>query len=76
MVRSAVQVCIRTRPTANFAHQELVIKPEERTVDVNISKNPKMGIVNNARENFHYQFDKIMHNSSQDTVYALSLIHI
>lgn len=70
MVRSAVQVCIRTRPTANFAHQELVIKPEERTVDVNISKNPKMGIVNNARENFHYQFDKIMHNSSQDTVYA------
>ena len=69
MGKSAVQVCIRTRPTAHFAHNELVINPEERSVDVNIKKNPAMGVVNNARENFHYVFDKIMHNSSQDTVY-------
>ena len=69
MVRSAVQVCIRTRPTAEFAHQELHIVPEERSVDVNIKKKPEMGVVNNIRENFHYKFDKIMHNSSQDTVY-------
>jgi kinesin family protein 6/9 len=69
MVRSAVQVCIRTRPTALFAHQELAVDPEARTVDVNIKKKPEMGVVNNIRENFHYKFDKVMHNSSQDTVY-------
>ena len=61
MVRSAVQVCIRTRPTEKFAHQELVISPEERTVDVNIKKKPEMGVVNNARENFHYKYDKVPH---------------
>ena len=69
MVRSAVQVCIRTRPTALFAHQELGVDPEARTVDVNIKKKPEMGVVNNIRENFHYQFDKVLHNSSQETVY-------
>ena len=70
MVKSAVRVCVRTRPTAAFAHTELVVKPEDRTIDVNIKKNPNMGVVNNMRENYGFKFDQLLHNSSQDTVYA------
>ena len=33
---------IRTRLTAMFAQHELAIKLEDRTVDVNIRKNPAM----------------------------------
>ena len=76
MVKSAVRVCVRTRPTAAFAHTELVVKPEDRTIDVNIKKNPNMGVVNNMRENYGFKFDHILHNSSQDTVYAEAVSEI
>ena len=46
------------------------MKPEDRTIDVNIKKNPNMGVVNNMRENYGFKFDQLLHNSSQDTVYA------
>lgn len=69
MVRSAVRVAVRTRPTAHFAHNELVVRPEARTIDCNVKKNPSMGIVNNMRENYTFKFDMLLHNSSQDTVY-------
>lgn len=69
MVKSAVRVCVRTRPTAHFAHTELIVRPEDRSIDVNVKKNPAMGVVNNMRENYAFKFDGIMHNSSQETVY-------
>jgi hypothetical protein len=69
MVKSTVKVAVRTRPTASFAHSELVVHPEARSIDVNVKKNPSMGVVNNMRENYTFKFDTILHNSSQDTVY-------
>jgi len=69
MTKSAVRVCVRTRPTAQFAHDQLIVKPESRTIEVNLKKNPAMGVVNNMRENYTFKFDGLLHNSSQETVY-------
>lgn len=68
-MKSTVKVAVRTRPTASFAHSELVVRPEAKSIDVNVKKNPSMGIVNNMKETYNFKFDTILHNSSQDTVY-------
>ena len=47
MVKQAVKVVIRTRPTADFASKILKIDPAKGLININTEKNPDEGFVNN-----------------------------
>jgi hypothetical protein len=47
MVKQAVKVVIRTRPTADFASKILKIDPAKGTIDISTEKKPEDGHVNN-----------------------------
>lgn len=51
MVKSAVKVAIRTRPTANFASKNLKLDLEKKTIEVFIPKDDSQGLINNQQEN-------------------------
>ena len=67
MRSSGMKVCVRTRPTANFA-EEIVIKEDEVTVNKKVTKDT----VNNALSKFGFKFDKVLHNASQEHVYDIA----
>eukprot|EP00698_Gefionella_okellyi_P004368 TRINITY_DN14039_c0_g1_i1.p1 TRINITY_DN14039_c0_g1~~TRINITY_DN14039_c0_g1_i1.p1 ORF type:complete len:730 (-),score=199.31 TRINITY_DN14039_c0_g1_i1:78-2267(-) len=69
MVKSAVQVCVRTRPTDRFAHDVLNIDTTANTIGVFIPKDLASGYVNNQQERWNFKFDSILHNSPQENVY-------
>uniref|UniRef100_A0A7S3D191 Kinesin-like protein n=1 Tax=Palpitomonas bilix TaxID=652834 RepID=A0A7S3D191_9EUKA len=70
MVKSAIRVCVRTRPTASYANDCIRIDPSSRSIQIFQKKKENSGVVNNQQENYSYRFDTILHNSSQDTVFA------
>ena len=72
MVKSAVKVVIRTRPTANFASKNLKIDLEKKTIEAFIPKDDSQGLINNQQENWKFKFDEFLHNSSQEEVYDSS----
>ena len=69
MVKSAVKVVIRTRPTANFATKNLKLDLEKKTIEVFIPKDDTQGLINNQLENWKFKFDEFLHNASQEEVY-------
>ncbi|CDW82929.1 kinesin motor domain-containing protein [Stylonychia lemnae] len=68
MVKQAVKVVVRARPTANFASKNIKIDPLTGTIALNIDKKDE-GTVNNQLDSWKFKFDKILQNSSQDEVY-------
>jgi kinesin family member 6/9 len=40
-----------------------------KAVDVFLKRKEGQGSVNNQRENYAFQFNKVLHNASQDTVF-------
>ncbi len=78
MPKQAVKVCIRTRPTANFAAEAISIDTSKATVVVNTAAKKAAesnhhndpGGLNNADTLFSFQFHHVLHNASQDTVYS------
>lgn len=73
MKKSSVKVCVRTRPTQNFAQDNLYIETEHSTIQVNTSDpdEPASTLLNNKQSNFKFKFDHVFHNSSQEEVYDL-----
>ena len=69
MVKSAVKVAIRTRPTANFASKNLKLDLEKKTIEVFIPKDYSQGMINNQQENWKFKFDAFLHNSTQEEVF-------
>ena len=69
MVKSAVKVMVRTRPTSNFASKNINIVPETANIDVHIPKDASQGMINNQQDSWKFKFDGILHNASQDAVY-------
>jgi len=69
MVKSPVKVAVRTRPTASFASQNIQIDLDKKTIDVHIPRDSSQGIINNQQEDWKFQFNEILHNSSQEAVY-------
>jgi len=69
MVKQAVKVVIRTRPTADFASKNLQIDPAKGTITIKMDKREEDGIVNNQTDSWKFQFEKILHNASQDETY-------
>jgi kinesin family protein 6/9 len=69
MVRSEVQVCVRTRPTSSFAEGNLFIDPAGAAVRVHVPKTAGQ-VVNNQQEDWAFRFHQVLHNASQEDVYA------
>eukprot|EP00906_Rhabdomonas_costata_P014871 RCo021335 len=69
MVKSAIQVVVRIRPTDRFAHD--CLKLDGKTVSVFIPKKKRKDeFVNNQQENFSFKFDDVLNNCSQEAVFA------
>jgi len=69
MVKSAVKVIVRTRPTSNFASKNVQLDLENKKIEAHIPKDNTQGLINNQQEHWKFNFDEILHNSSQEEVY-------
>ena len=66
---SQIRVVIRTRPTQAFASKNISISPLDNKINITIPRNENKGIINNQKENWSFQFDKILHNVAQEEVF-------
>ncbi|KAG2434981.1 hypothetical protein HYH02_011980 [Chlamydomonas schloesseri] len=73
MVKQAVKVFVRTRPTATSG-SGLKLGPDGQSVSVNVPKDASAGPVNNQQEQFSFKFDGVLENVSQEAAYT-SLAH-
>lgn len=69
MGKQAVKVVIRTRPTSDFASKVYNINTSQASIGINTEKRSEDGHVNNQTDNWKFNFEKILHNASQDEVY-------
>eukprot|EP01006_Ploeotia_vitrea_P033383 TRINITY_DN65487_c10_g5_i2.p1 TRINITY_DN65487_c10_g5~~TRINITY_DN65487_c10_g5_i2.p1 ORF type:complete len:851 (+),score=535.62 TRINITY_DN65487_c10_g5_i2:178-2730(+) len=80
MVKSAVQVCIRTRPTSNFAHDNLRIDPGDKVIAVHMNKKREshagVSTINNQQEDWTFRFNDVLHNASQEEVFDAAAVDI
>ncbi len=72
MSRNAVRVCVRTRPTHQFAQDNIDIDEEHSTIQItnNHGEEPG-GMLNNRQNSFKFRFDHVFHNATQGAVYDL-----
>lgn len=68
----AVKVIIRTRPTADFAQKNIEIDPTKGTIKMMFEKREELGIINNQTDAWTFNFEKILHNASQDETFEHS----
>ena len=66
---SQIRVVIRTRPTQQFASKNISISSMDNKINITIPKSENKGIINNQKENWTFQFDKILHNVAQEEVF-------
>eukprot|EP00981_Chlorochromonas_danica_P002941 scaffold601_cov170-Ochromonas_danica.AAC.2 len=68
-----VRVCIRTRPTQNFAQDNLGVDIEHGTIRVKYDddKDAASSVLNNRQNTYSFKFDYVFHNASQVAVYDL-----
>ena len=66
---SQIRVVIRTRPTQVFASKNISISSIDNKINITIPRNESKGIINNQKENWSFQFDKILHNVAQEEVF-------
>jgi kinesin family protein 6/9 len=62
-----VQVIVRTRPTSNFAHDNLNIDIEKHRINVHKAKDDDA--VNNQIQDWQFDLSKVLHNAGQELVY-------
>jgi len=71
-MKRSVKVCVRTRPTHNFAQDNIILDESENTVQItNKSDENEGGILNNKQNSFKFKVDHIFHNASQVSVYDM-----
>lgn len=72
MSKNTVKVCVRTRPTQNFAQDNLFVDVEHGSIVVK-HHDPagESGILNNRQNTFKFSFDHVFHNAAQAAVYDL-----
>ena len=76
MSKQAVKVIIRTRPTADFASQNVEIDANSGAITLKQDKNEAMGLINNQTDIWRFNFEQILHNASQDETYEVSASEI
>nr|XP_014340895.1 PREDICTED: kinesin-like protein KIF9 [Latimeria chalumnae] len=64
-----IRVYVRTRPTPNFSHDVLKFLPDVKTINVDIKKDIRKGVVNNQPSNWSFKADGILHNATQEAVH-------
>ncbi|XP_062335102.1 kinesin-like protein KIF9 isoform X2 [Osmerus eperlanus] len=67
---SEVSVFVRTRPTASFAQELIEYLPDGQTVNVRQWKESRKGVVNNQLNSWSFRLDGVLHDVSQEDVYA------
>eukprot|EP01006_Ploeotia_vitrea_P062631 TRINITY_DN84155_c0_g1_i1.p1 TRINITY_DN84155_c0_g1~~TRINITY_DN84155_c0_g1_i1.p1 ORF type:complete len:738 (+),score=94.03 TRINITY_DN84155_c0_g1_i1:49-2262(+) len=71
MVRSAVRVVLRTRPTDNFASDCINLLDDGRGLTIHLPRKKKRdNYVNNQQEDWAFNFDSLLHNATQEMVYT------
>ena len=74
--KQAVKVVIRTRPTADFASKNVEIDANTGAITLKQDKNEAFGVINNQTDIWKFNFEKILHNASQDETYEVSASEI
>ncbi len=69
MKKNPVKVCLRTRPTANFAQDQMVIDQDQNTITINSGHVASDGGPSNKKESWQFKYHQVLHNASQETVY-------
>ncbi|EFJ50296.1 Kif9 type kinesin [Volvox carteri f. nagariensis] len=69
MVKTAVKVFLRTRPTATSG-SGIKIGQDGQSVSVNVPKDQSAGLINNQQEMFSFKFDGVLENVSQEEAYT------
>lgn len=69
MPRKTIKVVVRTRPTGNFAQDELIIEPEKSAISVIPQDEHEDSVLNNKSNNFRFIFHHVLHNASQETTF-------
>jgi kinesin family protein 6/9 len=67
-----IKIYIRTRPTTDFAGENLKILDDRQTVTVNIDKSDPLNFLNTPECNYTFKFHSILHNVSQEIVFEES----
>lgn len=68
-----IKVCIRTRPSQNFAQNNISIDSDCQHIQINLSNGTpvELTVLNNKSSVFKFQFDHIFHNASQEFLYDM-----
>jgi hypothetical protein len=69
--KNSIKVCVRTRPTQNFAQDNIWIDQEHNTVQLKTSTEDEPEMLNNKTNTFKFKYDHVFHNASQSAVYDL-----
>ncbi|XP_053355124.1 kinesin-like protein KIF9 [Clarias gariepinus] len=69
-MHNEVMVYVRIRPTTQFAQELMEVMPDKQTVNVRLRKNGRKGVLNNQMSSWSFRLNGIMHNVSQEAVYA------
>ena len=68
-----VRVCIRLRPTANFAQEQISVDQDDNTVRVSLGSHGGGGdgheSSSNRQDTYNFRFHTVLHNAGQDSVY-------
>ena len=74
--KQAVKVVIRTRPTADFASKNVDIDLNSGSITLKQDKNEAFGVINNQTDVWKFNFERILHNASQDETYEIAASEI
>ncbi|XP_068091310.1 kinesin-like protein KIF9 isoform X2 [Hyperolius riggenbachi] len=66
---SDVQVFVRVRPSPSFAQEIIKLGEDDKSIDIHLKKDEKLGVVNNKCYDWSFKVDGILHNVSQEAVY-------
>lgn len=70
MIRSPIQVFVRTRPVTDFAHEAIRIEPDGSTVNIHLNRLAGSSIgLNNLQQDWSFKFAKVLHNESQEAMF-------
>jgi type II secretory ATPase GspE/PulE/Tfp pilus assembly ATPase PilB-like protein len=71
MVKAAIKVCIRTRPTPDFADGRIHLDTDRKTILVQTSPQDEDNLphLSNKQNQYKFKFDDIFHYCSQSDIY-------
>jgi kinesin family protein 6/9 len=69
MKKNPVKVCLRTRPTATFAQDQIMIDQDKNTITINNGHVHADGGPSNKKDSWQFKYHQVLHNASQETVY-------